>query len=244
MSTEKSTGLSWKNTFIAIFLIFIGIFFGWLIFSSSPTQSSFSFNELVSLNISSFHLVAKQPFVKTMITKYRPAGRTVDLSPLAVDFSKFVLSHVKDPVGAICPSTRTFVKSLQACMRRLLTTDPSSLPMHTLYSCRHFYASYAYMWKLGVSSAWLMSQLSHKNWFTTCIYVHTVDDSVPHWRDAFVGDPSHPFLPASASQVPVLQEPGHTSNFLRASRKRRLEELEEYHGLAKDMAEACLEGFF
>ena len=52
MSTENSTGLSWKNTFIAIFLIFIGIFFGWLIFSSSPTQSSFSFNELVSLNIS------------------------------------------------------------------------------------------------------------------------------------------------------------------------------------------------
>ncbi|HIF9156594.1 TPA: hypothetical protein ACX6PJ_001216 [Photobacterium damselae] len=52
MDKNNNHWLNWKVFFIVIALISVGIFIGWLIFSKSSIQSSFTFNELVSLNIS------------------------------------------------------------------------------------------------------------------------------------------------------------------------------------------------
>ena len=198
--------------------------------------------ELTMLTAPCFHF-DKQPFVKTVKSKFRPNGRRVDLSSEALQAVRGMMSLSLTQKGRLCPQTKAFMMNLQDCLRRLLASDPSNLPMLTLYSCRHFYASN--MWRLGVSSAWLMSQMSHKSWETTKVYVHTCDGKIPKWRNAFVGDPTNTFLPLSATLAPPLDEPGATERYLSSTRKFSHDSVEEASfAIQEDACEALFDGMF
>jgi len=173
--------------------------------------------ELAFLSCSSFSLSASVPKVRTGPTKFRPNGRSVDLSPDAVRVVYDLLPFCSSQSGFLVPSSRAFRLSLQLTLRRLVSSDPSSLPLFTLYCCRHFFASC--LWALGVSSAWLMAQLGHRHWATSLGYVHTEDGGVPSWRDSFVSgmipEGWFGFVPESAKLAPPLQMPGSTARWLK-----------------------------
>ena len=180
--------------------------------------------ELKNLTPSCFHLKAMQPYLKTLPTKFRPNGRSVDLSPMMVGCVTWILKQISKSSGTIVPQITTFMRQLQLTMRKLITSDPEKLPMVTLYATRHYYCTR--MWSLGASSAWLMDQMSHRNWKTTCIYIH--GDSVPAWRDAFTGElPLSLELPLSAESAPCLQQPDKTKAWLAKRRKTQEIEAEE-----------------
>ena len=135
---------------------------------------------------------------------------------------------------------------------RFLAQDPSNLPSVTLYTCRQFCASN--LWNLGVSSAWLMSQMSHKSWLTTKIYVHCEGGVAPVWsnvfvapvwRNVFVGTTTNTFLPLSASLAPPMQEPGTTAAYLSLARKGKVQDIDvrdAFEAVAEDSAECAVDG--
>ena len=192
--------------------------------------------ELCLLSQANFMLVGTCPVLFIGPTKYRPAGRSIDLSPLAVSVIKDILATIgNDP---LLPNTKQALKDLKQALRRILASDPVSLPMLSLYSCRHFFCTVSY--QRGASSAWLMRQMGHRNWSTTCSYIHLPnEEETPQWRDSFIGKPDDPLLPLSAVQAPLLQHPTTTKNFLAKKFKSKA----DYVQLVEDDAlEACVDG--
>ena len=174
--------------------------------------------ELKNLTSSCIHTSAIQPYIKTLPTKFRPQGRCVDLSPNMVGCVTWILRQMTKSTYTIMPQSASYTKKLQMTLRRLVTKDPDKLPMVNLYATRHFWCTK--MWKLGASSAWLMDQMSHRSWRTTCMYIH--EDSDKKWRDSYSGElPPCADIPRSAASAPCLQEPGTTKQWLDKKRKHQ-----------------------
>ena len=165
-------------------------------------------------------------------TKHRPKGRRVDLSPAMVSLVKKILKNVNNDRQPILPQSQQYVKDLQHLLRRLITVDPSKLPLVTLYSTRHYFCTN--MYKLGCSSAWIMAQMAHKGWETTCLYIHI--DGKPSWRDVFTGDKNNDNIPYSAITAPLLQEPSKTKACVtrRIKALREVDEIDDWEQAIQD----------
>ena len=154
------------------------------------------------------------PRLHTMATKFRPGGRYVDLSPIAISLVGRILSLSRSAKGApLCPQSKSFVRGLQQVFRRYLASDPSHLPQASVYSLRRWFASR--LFDLGCSSFFVMAQLGHRHWETSVVYLKTTDGLPAPWRSKFEGSFPHPFLPASAVLAGEVQEPERLSTSLK-----------------------------
>ena len=171
--------------------------------------------EVCSLTPANLHLAEPEPWLSTQPTKHRPLGRRLVLSREAKEaflamFLFFPLPGCQSQ--SVLPNTQSFRASLQSALRELLSADPSCLSPFSLYSCRHFYASWSY--QCGVSSAFIMRQMGHKHWATTLVYLHLPGDAQVLWRAAFTGDPTSAFVPVSAVSAPLISHPGALAGWL------------------------------
>ena len=108
----------------------------------------------------------------------------------------------RSAVDPIFPGTKAWWQQATRVLQMAVATDPVRLPPVTLYSLRHFFCTQMYL--RGTPSAFIMAQMHHKAWQTSCLYIHSERIL---WQDKFNGQGSDSFIPSEAKQMPPVQEP-------------------------------------
>ena len=130
----------------------------------------------------------------TRNSKGFPNGVSVFLPPAAVCIISFLSSVY--PEGPWYLNSSQGRDTLIYALRSALATDPLKLPDVNLRAIRSFYATYLYNAK--VSSAFIMRQLSHSFWHTSCTYINLSSPEPAAWRAVCDADPNDPLIPAEA----------------------------------------------